>query len=109
MVGGRHDWSRRFRQIAVMPESSSWRAGVRDRLRRQGVPAHQERLARDRHAAVDLLETGLGISTDRARVARVGIGDNPWRAGLEQTVDEQADEGVAVAPPDQFRLADELV
>jgi len=64
---------------------------------RQGVAGHQEGFARDRYAAVDLLETSLGISTDRARIAWVGIGDDPWRADLEQVLDEEADEGRAVA------------
>jgi hypothetical protein len=64
----------------------------------QGVAAHQERLARDRYTAIDLLEAGLGINADCARIAWIGVGDDPRRAGLEQTLNEEADEGRVARP-----------
>jgi hypothetical protein len=69
----------------------------RNQFRWEGIAGHQHGLARDRYAAVDLLKTGLGLSTNRARIAWVGVGDDPRGAGLKQTLDEQADEGRAAA------------
>ena len=49
---------------------------------------------RDRCATVDLID---GISTDCARIGWVGVGNDPWGAGLEQTLDEEPDESRGVA------------
>ena len=103
---------RRPRVCQLQTHALQQSAILSDRLQRsewQGVAAHQDGLARDRHAAIDLLEARLGIGSDCARIAWIGVSDDPWRADLEQTLDEEADEGRAVTLAYQFRLADELV
>jgi hypothetical protein len=41
---------------------------------------HEDFFAGDRYTAVDLFESGLGISADCARIVRMGVGDDPRRA-----------------------------
>src|SRR4029453_8854820 len=90
--------------IAALKEPSPQRCA-----RASWVADHQQGGAIRRFDQTIAAKSGLLIGADGARIGRVGIGDDPRRAGGQQPINEATDECRAMTAIYHVRFADELV